>query len=311
MTGFKIEKEITMSEISVASIREGLDKLDISKGDKIVMHSSLQRLAKAKELIKLPNCGGDILIDAFLEQVGPEGLVCFPVFSKTFLSPSSGPVGDAFDPDTTPSRVGSITNLALQRDNSVRSLHPTHSWSAIGKDAVEFVKGHDKTSTFGRDSICGRMYDLDCKIVWFGTTGTTNTSTHFAEDWLDLPNMTSEDAVVKDADGFRKVTVYKSPSGPRNFYKDGCPLDALLEEWDIQQTEQIHSATVKVMSHKVFMLHLLKAMIDNPCLLLKEGRDDAYHKQFYKLNRQHMEQLKAKKGGEEGILASLNIEPSA
>ncbi len=300
-----------MNEISVASIREGLDKLNISKGDRIVMHSSLQRLAKARELTKLPNCGGDILIDAFLEQIGPEGLLCVPVFSKTFLSPSSGPVGETFDPDTTPSRVGSITNLVIQRDNSVRSLHPTHSWSAIGKDAGKFVEGHDKTSTFGRDSICGRMYDWDFKIVWFGTTGTTNTSTHFAEDWLDLPNMASEDALVKKGKGFRKVTVYKAPSGPRNFYKNGCPLDSLLEQWNIQRTEQIHSATTKVMQHKDFMLHLLKAMIDNPCLLLKENQDDAYHNQFYRLNREHMEQMKAEHGGVEGILSSLNIDTGA
>lgn len=300
-----------MSEISVSSIREGLDRLNISKGDRIVMHSSLQRLAKARELTKLPNCGGDILIDAFLEQIGPEGLLCVPVFTKTFASPSSGPVGHVFDPDTTPSRVGSITNLVIERDDSVRSLHPTHSWSAIGKDAADFVEGHDRTSTFGRDSICGRMYDWDFKIVWLGTTGTTNTSTHFAEDWLDLPNMASEDSLVREGEGFRKVAVYSAPSGPRNFYKDGCPLDSLLAEWNIQRTEQIHSATAKVMQHREFMLRLLKAMIDNPCLLLKENRDDAYHKQFYRLNNEHMAQLKEKSGGVEGILSSLNIDTNA
>jgi aminoglycoside 3-N-acetyltransferase len=297
-----------MSEITIASIRDGLSALGLEKGDRVVMHSSLQRLAKARELTKLPNCGGDLLVDAFLEHLGAEGLLCVPVFTSTFTSPSSGPVGEIFDPQATPSRVGSVTNLVLQRDEAVRSLHPTHSWAAIGNDAAELVEGHDKTSTFGRDSICGRMYDWDFKVVWFGTTGTTNTSTHFAEDWLNLPYMTSEDALVKEGDGFRSVTVYRSPNGPRNFYKDGCPLDSLLAGWDIQKTTRIHSATVKVMQHRTFMAHLLKAMINNPCLLLKEDRDDAYHKQFYKLNSEHMEQLKSKNGGPEGILSALNIE---
>lgn len=292
-------------EITKKSIREGLERLGIRKGDKIIMHSSLQSLGKARDLVKFPNCGADYLIDAFLEQIGPHGILCVPTFTKAFVSPRSGPTGEVFDPETTPSRVGSITNVVRTHPKAVRSLHPTHPWSAIGKNVDEFVKGHDQTSTFGRDSVCGRMYDWDFKIVWFGTTGTTNTSTHFAEDWLDLPCMTSEDALVKDGDGFKKVTVYRSPSGARDFYRNGSKLDKLMETWNIQTKGQIHSATVAVMRHREFMNRLLRAMIDDPCLLLSDGQDDDYHTRFRDLNRRHMEQLKARHSGADGIMAML------
>ncbi|MCK5849836.1 MAG: AAC(3) family N-acetyltransferase [Kiritimatiellae bacterium] len=298
---------MTETTISQESIRKSLDALGIQKGDKIVLHSDLQSLGKARELVKLPNCGADCILDAVLEQIGNDGLLCLPVFTKTFVQPSAGPCKDVFDPDTTPSRVGSITNIFLKRPGTVRSLHPTHSWAATGKNAAEFVEGHDQTTTFGRDSLCGRMYDWDFRILWFGTTGTTNTSTHFAEDWLDLPYMASEDALVKDGDEFKKVTVYRAPSGPRDFYKRaGCKLDEQLKEWNIQTTGQAHGSKLTLMQHRTFMNHMLHAMIADPCLLLADDKEDAYHKRFYELHPIHIEQLKAKHGGEKGILSSLN-----
>ena len=291
--------------ISRESIAEGLKKLGIGPGDKIAMHSNLQSLGKARVLAKLPNCGADALLDGFADAIGPEGLLCLPTFTKTFASPASGPVGDMYDPDTTNSRVGSITNIFLKRPGRVRSLHPTHSWAAEGARAQEFVAGHEASSTFGRDTLCGRMYDWDFKIVWFGTTGTTNTSTHFPEDWLDLPYMATEDALVKDGDGFRKTAVYRAPSGPREFYKNGCKLDKLLEEWNIQTEGLIHNATVKVMRHRVFINRLMRAMMANPCLLLADGREDAFHTQFYRLNVEHTRRFVAEHGGEDGVMKAL------
>jgi aminoglycoside 3-N-acetyltransferase len=292
-------------EITRESIRKGLADLGVQKGDRIVMHSSLSTIARASVLAKLPNCGADFLVDALLDLIGYDGLLCVPTFTKTFIDPSVGPVGQIFDPAVTPSRVGSITNIVRTRPGAVRSLHPTHSWAAVGKESQEFVKGHENTSTFGRDSICGRMYDWDFKILWFGTTGTTNTSTHFAEDWLDLPYMTSEDAMVKDGDGWRRVTVYRSPKGPRDFYKNGCKLDKALENWNLWTRGKVHNATVTIMKHRDFMNRLVRGMIEDPCLLLADGRDDPFHQLYYRLNPEFVGHLKRKHGGTDGIMKML------
>ncbi len=300
------KEEGAATEITRETIASGLRELELAAGDKIVMHSNLQSLGKARVLAKLPQCGAEWLIDAFLDVVGPDGILCLPTFSKTFASPASGPVGEIFDPGATPSRVGSITNVALQKPGGVRSLHPTHSWVAFGNQAQEFVEGHDRSSTFGRDSLCGRMYDWDFKIVWFGTTGTTSTSTHFAEDWLELPYMATEDALVKEGDGFRKVPVYRAPSGPRDFYKNGCKMDQLLEQWNIQSVGKVHNATVKIMQHREFIRRHLRAMMDDPCLLLNDDKDDAFHRQFRRLNVEHTRRFVEERGGPEGVLKSLD-----
>ncbi len=294
------------TEITQSSIREALEQLGIRPGDRIVMHSNLQSLGKARQLARLPHCGADLVIDAFRDLLGKEGLLCVPTFTKTFASPTSGPYGHIFDPKTTPSRVGSITNALLARKERVRSLHPTHSWAALGRDAPALMEGHERTSTFGRDSVCGRMYDWDFKIVWFGTTGTTNTSTHFAEDWLDLPYMVSETALVKEDRGFRKVAVYRCPSGPRDFYTNGSKLDRRLAQWGVQTVGRVHEATVTVMRHRVFMNRLLRALIEDPCLLLADNKEDPYHLQFYRLNVEHMNQLRNRLGGADGIMKSLS-----
>lgn len=297
-----------MTDIQISSdgIAEQLKHLGIKRGDKIVMHSSLRTLGKASELVKLTNCGADAVIDGFMKVIGDDGILCVPTFTKTFVNSSAGPIGEIFHPDKTPSRVGSITNVLLQRHGRVRSLHPTHSWAALGNKSDELLRDHEKTSTFGRDSVCGRMYDWDFKIVWFGTTGTTNTSTHFAEDWLDMPYMSSEDALVETSDGsFKKVTVYRSPSGPRDFYKDGCKLDKLLEKWNIQAIGKVYNSTVVIMQHRTFMNYLLRALLDNPCLLLHDNKDDAYHERFYELCPKHVAQLKKQYGSIGNILKAI------
>lgn len=290
-------------EISRKTICEAFEKLAITRGDNIVMHSNLRSLGRARDIVKLPNCGADAIIDGMLDAIGPEGILCVPVFTSTFMR--GGPSGEIFDPDTTKSRVGSITNKVLERPERVRSLHPTHSWAALGNDAGSFTEGHERTSTFGRDSVCGRMYDMDFKIVWFGTDGRTNTSTHFAEDWLNLPNMTSEDALVKKGDGFEKVTVFRSPSGPRDFYSRDSKVDKKLAEWNIAAEGKVHNARVTVMRHREFMNNLLSAMIEDPALLLTDSMDSRYNKYFHPLNSEYMDQLKNEKGGAEGILRDL------
>jgi len=297
--------EQTPTPITQASIQAGLEKLGLKKGDRIVMHSSLRSLGKARDLVKLPNCGLDYAFNGILDVIGPQGILCVPTFTDTFMNPKAGPVKYAYDPDTTPSRVGDLTNAVLAHPKRVRSLHPTHSWAAIGADAAELVKGHDKSTTFGRDSLCGRLYDWDFKILWFGTQGNTNTATHFAEDWLDMPYMTSEDAIVKEGDGWRKVTVFRSPSGPRDFYKlADSKVDKKLETVNFRTIGQIHNATVTVMRCRDFVNFMLRTMIQEPLLLMHDGREDDYHKLFYKLNTEYMENFRKKHGTE--IPAFLN-----
>lgn len=257
--------------MTLGTIGAGLAKLGLSKGDVVLVHSDLRSLAPARELVKLPNCGADLIIDAFLETVGPDGLVIFPTFTKTFDLGEPVYTGLVFDPKETPSRVGSITNLFWRRPGAVRGTHPTHSVAAIGRRAAEFCREPEDSTTFDRRGPWGRMYDWDGKICFFGTDNRTNTTVHVVEDWMDLPYMPDRFAWVKGADGQpRKVNCRKAPAGPRDFYRKDSKAQRMFDASGISRRGPVGQADVAMMTVRECHRVLREAIVADPCLLLKE-----------------------------------------
>ncbi len=270
-------------EVTVEVIRAGLESLGLKKGDVVLVHSDLRKLAKPRELVKLSNCGADAIIDAFIETVGPEGLVVFPTFTKTFEDSKLGPSGEVYDPLETPSRVGSITNIFRKRDGAVRSLQPTHPVAAIGDRAEEFCRAPGDQSTFDRRGPWGRMYDWDGYICWFGTDNRTSTTVHAVEDWMKLPYMAEGWALVKGADGTAvRTKVTMSPAGPRDFYQEDSKSARLLGESGIIKSTTICNAVVGLMTVQDCHRVLRKGIIEDPCLLL---RDDFENDQWTRTAR--------------------------
>ena len=268
--------------ISLDAIRGGLQALGLTRGDTVLVHSDLRTLAPARELVKLHNCGADLIIDAFVSAVGPEGLVVFPTFTKTWDTGERPYTGLVFDPAETPSRVGSVTNVFLKRPGMVRSTHPTHSVAAFGRGAAEFCRspGVDE-STFDRRGPWGRMHQRDGWVCFFGTDNRTNTTVHVVEDWMDLPYMEAGHAWAKGPDGRPvRVPTRKSPTGPRDFYRRDSKAERLLKASGIMRTGRIGLSSVSLM--RVRQLHrvLREGILADPCLLLREenpvkGRRDS------------------------------------
>jgi aminoglycoside 3-N-acetyltransferase len=260
--------------VSLEMIKAGLAELGLKKGDVVLVHSDLRTLGRARDLVKLPHCGADLAIDAFLQTVGPEGLVVFPTFTKAFEPGQPGPSGEVYDPATTPSRVGSITSFFLKRPGAVRSLQPTHPVAAIGSRARQFCDAPADQSTFDRRGPWGKMHDWDGYVCWFGTDNRTNTTVHAVEDWMDLPYLEDAWALVAGPDGQPvRTKVTRSPAGPRDFYRRDSKAAKLLEASGIIRAARIGRAAVSLM--KVRDLHrvLREAIIADPCLLLKEATE--------------------------------------
>jgi len=261
--------------ITLETITSPLAKLGLKAGDVVLVHSDLRRLGPARELVKLPNCGADLVIDAFLETVGPEGLVVFPVFTRSFEEGQPGPSGDVYDPGSTRSRVGSITDIFRRREAAVRSLQPTHPVAAIGSRAEEFCDAPADQSTFDRRGPWGKMHDWDGYVCWFGTDNRTNTTVHAVEDWMDMPYMVDAYALVRGPDGQPvRTKVTKSPAGPRDFYRKDSKAAKVLEASGIIRTTRIGRAKVSLMKVRELHAVLREAIINDPCLLLKEETQD-------------------------------------
>lgn len=257
--------------ISLEAIKTGLKQLGLGKDDIVLVHSDLRALGPARELVKLPNCGADLIIDAFLQTVGTQGLVIFPTFTKTYDTGETPYTGLVFDPKETPSRVGSITNMFWTRPQAVRGTHPTHSVAAIGARAAEFCVEPENGTTFDRRGPWGRMFDWDAWMCWFGTDNRTNTTVHVVEDWMDLPYMEDRPAWVKGPDGQpMKVMCRKAPIGARDFYRKESKSQKVFDASSLPRRGQIGNACVTLM--KVSDCHQIvsEAIKKDPCVLLKE-----------------------------------------
>jgi len=193
-------------------IKEGLREVGLKQGDVVMVHSSLSSFGYVEG-------GPDAVIDALLETVGPEGTVMVPTFSSGDSEP--------FDPRTSPSRVGRTTEVFRIRKEAVRSLHPTHSVAAIGWEAIELTKDHDKTSPLGKESPLDRLVDRDGSVLLLGAPLTTNSTVHVGEIRAGVPYGWERDVKVRDRNGkVREVHLAQVPGHSGAFGKIEKPLRA-------------------------------------------------------------------------------------
>ena len=256
------QQNVTVTREQIA---HDLARLGIAQGDVVFVHSSLKSLGWV-------DGGADAVIDAFMDTLGPDGLMVVPTLSWTFAR------GDlakhAFDPKETPSRVGRISDTLWRRPGAFRSAHPTHCIAGLGRQAEDLVQGHDKTSTFGKDGPYRRYVKWGAKIIFLGVDVRCNTTLHAVEDWLDLPYMAVEEALVKGPDGRPQIVeVTKSPMGDRDFYRKGSKVERLYERANLVHRGKVGMAGTVWLPSEEMVAAVVQAIYHEPTLLLCD-RDD-------------------------------------
>jgi len=160
--------------------------IGVKPNDTLLIHSSYHAIGEVEG-------GADTVLDVFIEYLQDEGLLILPTHSWSNID-KDNPI---FDPVAEPSCVGYLTNLFLERPGVIRSLHPTHSVAAIGKDAAEYTSGEEYSSTPAPRTGCwGKLYDRKAKILFLGCTMKRNTYLHSVEEWNEIPDRISKDIVV-------------------------------------------------------------------------------------------------------------------
>lgn len=152
-----------------------LKHVGILPTDTLLVHSSMKAVGQV-------DGGADTVLDAFIEYL-QEGLVIFPTHTWKQMNDEY----NIFDPKTEPSCVGVLTNLFRQRDGVIRSLHPTHSVAALGRDAREYTSGEEQFDTpCARNGCWGKLYDRKAKILFLGCSLKRNTFLHGVEEWNQI-----------------------------------------------------------------------------------------------------------------------------
>ncbi len=133
------------------------DGLGIGRGDLILIHSCVARIARLICPERPQDCCG-MLVAYLIDKVGPEGTLIFPTFNFGFCS------GKPFSIKATPSTSGTLTNYVLGRPDAVRTKHPIYSFAVIGRDARDLAS-IDHVGSFSEDSIFGEIRRRDGKIM--------------------------------------------------------------------------------------------------------------------------------------------------
>ncbi len=158
-------------------LHKGLRRLLVQPGDTIMVHASW----RANNGFR----GSPLdFIAALKKVVGRDGLLTMT--SLPYHNESSAEYlsrGRPMDVQRTPSRMGLLTEVFRRDREVVRSLSPSHPILAWGRDAADFVAGHEDTPIpFGPESPFGRLLESDGKILLVDAPYSSITFTHFLED---------------------------------------------------------------------------------------------------------------------------------
>lgn len=170
-----------------------LKELGITDGDTVLVHSSLKSLGEP--------VGPQQVIDALINAVGKDGTVVFPALSYLYCNKNNR----YFDYYNTPSNVGAIPEyFRTSIKGVVRSLCPTHSCCALGKNAEYVTSGHIlDTTPCGEHSPFRRVKELGGKILFLGCGMRPNTSMHAVEELYEPDYLFGDtyEYTMKDREG--------------------------------------------------------------------------------------------------------------
>ncbi|MBQ3078462.1 MAG: AAC(3) family N-acetyltransferase [Clostridia bacterium] len=167
--------------------------MGIEPNDTILIHTSMKAIGEVEG-------GADGLIDAFGEYL-KDGLFIVPTHTWGCV----GRDQPVYDVRSTVPNIGALPRCAAFRKDGIRSLHPTHSIWAKGKNACEFVKGEgDLESPAPRKGAWNRLADVHAKILLIGVSHNKNTFIHSIDEYASVPDRLGKvpyDVTVIDCEG--------------------------------------------------------------------------------------------------------------
>lgn len=155
-----------------------LRALGVVPGKTVMLHSSL------KSIGYVPGGAPDV-IKALCEAISPGGTLVVP----TYYQPGGSILatcrmdGYYFDPVRHGTGLGALPEAFLRVPGIERSIHPTHSVSAVGPNAKYVTEAHHTApSIFGVGSPWQRCLELDALVLGLGVSMGPVTFYHLLED---------------------------------------------------------------------------------------------------------------------------------
>lgn len=247
-----------------------LRDLGLREGTTVLVHSSLSGLGWV-------DGGADAVIDALLAAVGERGTVLFPTLTGTERDgPERPPV---IDLETTPCWTGTIPEASRHRAGAVRSIHPTHSVTAIGAKATAFTAGHERSRTpCDERSPYVRLMEEDGHILLLGgVTHDSNTTLHALEELAGVPYHLQDeetDGIVTLSDGARKTV--RNRLHLWRWDRDFTKITGHLERSGVSRSGRVGESTSTLVSASGMRDVVLPLLRDDPLFLLAPGARESF-----------------------------------
>jgi len=237
------QKKVTQRDIVL-----GLQKLGLKRNSIVLVHSSLSRFGYVLG-------GANTVIEALIEVVGVNGTLLMPAFTNIV------DVDATFDVRTKPcdKSMGIIPETFRRRKDTLRSLHPSHSLTAVGAKSKGMVADHDLSVTpFGDKTPFSRLVQWGGFILFLGVDLTYNTSVHTFEDSVDsFPYKTYYDEVfpirVLDHDGVERVVRTTRFNPAVSKFRDVTKIEKFLLKAQVLRKGMIGDSLVRLMKAQDLM----------------------------------------------------------
>ena len=178
---YKDNINLILCELTYEDLLFDIKRSGIKSFDKLMIHSSLKSVGKIVG-------GPEVLIEAF-KNVMTEGLLILPTHTWGSIRED----GAEFNTSSSESCVGALTNIARKMEGFKRSMHPTHSVCAYGKNKEEYLAYDLNAKTPVSPNGCfGKLKDMGAKILFLGAPLSKNTFIHSVEEFMDVEDRFTE-----------------------------------------------------------------------------------------------------------------------
>jgi len=165
-----------MTKTNKAELLADLQNLGVKTGDNLFVHSSFKSLGEV-------DGGAAAVVEALLEALGRNGTLMFPAFTF-YLLPEEAPV---FDYAKSKSCVGYLSEYFRRHFAEGRSLHVSHSCSARGARAAEFLEHAANATPCGADTPLAKLLAAGGKVLMLGCSYNALTAIHVFEEKMQVP----------------------------------------------------------------------------------------------------------------------------
>lgn len=166
--------------VKKAELKEHFKALGITKGDILLVHSSILDFGRVEKFSKEAQLF--CFYDAIMETITDEGTLLVPAFFYEY-----GKFAMPFDTKKSPvsKSLGVFSAFVASLQNAYRSPHPIMSLAAVGKKAKEITQSKNPFC-FGVDSPWQKLHAQNAKILMLGTAKGM-TFSHYIEHMIGVP----------------------------------------------------------------------------------------------------------------------------